>query len=138
MRIGNAAAEQLQLDVCGEVIDCAAARPGGRPVRQRRTPGALQLSLLEFLEGNWREPDNGLWEMRGPRRHFVHSKVMAWVAADRWCAPWRRLRLDGAVDRWRAMRDADAPARCARRGTTRSGTRSPSRTAPRSWTRRCC
>ncbi|GAA4925123.1 glycoside hydrolase family 15 protein [Streptomyces coeruleoprunus] len=105
VRIGNAAVEQLQLDVYGEVMDTLflARRTGlaGQP-----HAWALQLSLLGFLESTWRQPDEGLWEVRGPRRHFVHSKVMAWVAADR---AVRTLEanpsLPGDVSRWRAMRD---------------------------------
>ncbi|HYT10470.1 MAG TPA: glycoside hydrolase family 15 protein [Mycobacteriales bacterium] len=103
VRIGNAAAEQLQLDVWGETLDgLAFAREAGLS----RNDGAWQLqkNLLEFLESNWREPDNGLWEMRGPRRHFVHSKVMAWVAFDRMVAGVEHFGLDGPVDRWRAFR----------------------------------
>ena len=80
----------------------------------------------------WHEPDEGLWEVRGPRRHFVHSKVMAWVAADRAVAPWRR---SPALERDRGTLAARCATRstgtCATRATTRSATRSPSRTAPR-------
>lgn len=105
VRIGNDAVNQLQLDVYGEVMDSLhVARTAGIPTE--RHIWALQLSLLGFLESKWREPDEGLWEVRGPRRHFVHSKVMAWVAADR---AVRTLESDpslkGDVKRWRAMRD---------------------------------
>ncbi|MEV5444362.1 glycoside hydrolase family 15 protein [Streptomyces sp. NPDC052644] len=105
VRIGNAAVKQLQLDVYGEVMDSLAlAREVGMP--PQRQAWALQLSLLGFLESTWRQPDEGLWEVRGPRRHFVHSKVMAWVAADR---AVRTLEQDpslpGDVARWRTMRD---------------------------------
>ncbi|KIF70474.1 glucoamylase [Streptomyces sp. AcH 505] len=105
VRIGNEAVNQLQLDVYGEVMDSLhVARAAGIPTE--RHIWALQLSLLGFLESKWREPDEGLWEVRGPRRHFVHSKVMAWVAADR---AVRTLEsdpsLEGDVKRWRAMRD---------------------------------
>ncbi|HVE30001.1 MAG TPA: glycoside hydrolase family 15 protein, partial [Mycobacteriales bacterium] len=65
---------------------------------------ALQINLLEFLESHWSDPDNGLWEMRGDRQHFVHSKVMAWVAFDRMISGVEQFRLDGPVDRWRAIR----------------------------------
>ncbi|MFF3287757.1 glycoside hydrolase family 15 protein [Streptomyces sp. NPDC003023] len=105
VRVGNDAAYQLQLDVYGEVIDSLflARRAGLAPERHAWN---IQLSLLGFLESKWREPDEGLWEVRGPRRHFVHSKVMAWVAADR---AVRTLEADpslrGDVARWRAMRD---------------------------------
>ncbi|MFD6225495.1 glycoside hydrolase family 15 protein [Streptomyces sp. NPDC060232] len=105
-RVGNAAVDQLQLDVYGEVIDALhLARSAGLPAEAHSW--RIQLALLDFLEQNWRRPDEGLWEVRGPRRHFVHSKVMAWVAADR---AVRTLESDpslpGEVDRWRAMRDA--------------------------------
>ncbi|MEV6396288.1 glycoside hydrolase family 15 protein [Streptomyces sp. NPDC051907] len=105
VRIGNAAVRQLQLDVYGEVIDslCLARETG---LQLETHAWNLQLSLLGFLESKWREPDEGLWEVRGPRRHFVHSKVMAWVAADR---AVRTLEQDpslrGDADRWRRMRD---------------------------------
>ncbi|WP_137990167.1 glycoside hydrolase family 15 protein [Streptomyces vilmorinianum] len=105
VRIGNAAVEQFQLDVYGEVMDSLhmARAAGIPPVRHAWN---LQLSLLGFLESTWREPDEGLWEVRGPRRHFTHSKVMAWVAADR---AVRTLEADpslrGDPARWRTMRD---------------------------------
>ncbi|MFJ1747006.1 glycoside hydrolase family 15 protein [Streptomyces sp. NPDC088116] len=105
VRAGNSAVDQLQLDVYGEVIDSLhVARTAGLPSKAHAW--SLQLSLLGFLESKWREPDEGLWEVRGPRRHFVHSKVMAWVAADR---AVRTLEddptLSGDANRWRAMRD---------------------------------
>ncbi|WP_267241419.1 glycoside hydrolase family 15 protein [Streptomyces sp. PR69] len=105
VRIGNEAVSQLQLDVYGEVMDALAlARDSGLTTEEHAW--SLQLSLLGFLESTWREPDEGLWEVRGPRRHFVHSKVMAWVAADR---AVRTLEdypaLHGDAARWRAMRD---------------------------------
>ncbi|MFH8518721.1 glycoside hydrolase family 15 protein [Streptomyces gelaticus] len=106
VRIGNAAVRQRQLDVYGEVIDSLRlAREAG--LGDKPHAWSLQLSLLRFLESTWREPDEGLWEIRGQRRHFVHSKVMTWVAADR---AVRTLEgnpsLAGDADRWRAMRDA--------------------------------
>ncbi|MDQ1395703.1 MAG: hypothetical protein QOG64_962 [Acidimicrobiaceae bacterium] len=103
VRVGNAAAGQFQLDVWGEVMDAMhqarrAGIDGGEP------SWSLQQALLDFLEGHWEEPDNGLWEMRGPRRHFTHSKVMAWVAADRAVTAVERYGREGPVDRWRALR----------------------------------
>lgn len=106
VRVGNDAANQLQLDVYGEVIDSLfIAREAG--LKTERHAWNIQLSLLGFLETSWREPDEGLWEVRGPRRHFVHSKVMAWVAADRAVRTLEADRsLHGDVERWREMRDA--------------------------------
>jgi GH15 family glucan-1,4-alpha-glucosidase len=103
VRIGNAAADQLQLDVWGETLDgLSFAREAGLSAND--DAWALQVNLLEFLEGNWREPDNGLWEMRGDRQHFVHSKVMAWVAFDRMVAGVEHFGLAGPVDDWRRAR----------------------------------
>ena len=122
VRVGNAASGQFQLDVYGEVMDCLhQARRGGAP--DDRTAWDLQLALMEFLEGHWREPDEGIWEVRGPRRHFTHSKVMAWVAADRAVRAVEEFDLAGPADRWR-----HAPGR---RSTTRSAGRAttPSRAA---------
>ncbi|GAB7034315.1 glycoside hydrolase family 15 protein [Streptomyces sp. NPDC021749] len=105
VRIGNGAVDQRQLDVYGEVLDSFhLARTAGLPAEPHAW--SIQRSLMEYLESNWRDPDEGLWEIRGPRRHFVHSKVMAWVAADRAVkALEANPKLGGDVDRWRAMRD---------------------------------
>ncbi|GAA1884487.1 glycoside hydrolase family 15 protein [Streptantibioticus ferralitis] len=105
VRVGNAAVDQLQLDVYGEVLDSLhLARVYGLP--DKKHAWNIQRLLMDFLESNWREPDEGLWEVRGPRRHFVHSKVMAWVAADRMVrAVEANPQLRGDVNRWRAMRD---------------------------------
>lgn len=104
VRIGNAAVNQLQLDVYGEVMDALhQARRTGLPPEPASWP--VQLALLEFLEGAWQEPDEGLWEVRGPRQHFTHSKIMAWVAFDRAIASVEALGLDGPVEKWRALRD---------------------------------
>ncbi|WP_369238641.1 glycoside hydrolase family 15 protein [Streptomyces sp. R21] len=105
VRIGNDAVNQLQLDVYGEVMDSLAlARESGLSVKPHMW--RLQCALMEFLQTAWRQPDEGLWEVRGGRRHFVYSKVMAWVAADR---AVRTLegdpKLRGDLDGWRAMRE---------------------------------
>ncbi|MFC9847590.1 glycoside hydrolase family 15 protein [Streptomyces sp. NPDC060223] len=105
VRVGNEAVTQLQLDVYGEVIDSLSlARSSGMPVKPHMW--RVQVALMEFLRTAWRQPDEGIWEVRGPRRHFVYSKVMAWVAADR---AVRALEadpnLDGDLTGWRAMRD---------------------------------
>jgi GH15 family glucan-1,4-alpha-glucosidase len=103
VRIGNAASEQFQLDVYGEVLD---ALHQGRchELEQSREAWALQRQLLRFLEHAWKEPDEGIWEVRGPRRHFTHSKVMAWVAFDRGVQAVERFGHAGPVDRWREAR----------------------------------
>jgi GH15 family glucan-1,4-alpha-glucosidase len=104
VRIGNAASEQLQIDVFGEVIDALyQARVHG--LEFQKNPWDLQVVLLEHLERVWREPDEGIWEIRGERRHFVHSKVMAWVAFDRSVRSVEEQNHPGPVDRWRALRD---------------------------------
>jgi hypothetical protein len=106
VRIGNAAAGQFQLDVYGEVMsalfesaDAADAGGGGDD-----PTWDFQLSLMNFLEDGWREPDDGIWEVRGPRRHFTHSKVMAWVAIDRAIKTAEKYDFDGPVDRWKEVR----------------------------------
>ncbi|WP_405852909.1 glycoside hydrolase family 15 protein [Streptomyces sp. NBC_00090] len=114
VRTGNAAVEQFQLDVYGEVMDSLhRAREAGIPAE--RHSWNLQLSLLGFLESTWRDPDEGLWEVRGPRRHFTHSKVMAWVAADRAVLTLEAdPSLPGDAARWRAMRDEIHAEVCAK------------------------
>jgi GH15 family glucan-1,4-alpha-glucosidase len=103
VRIGNAAVNQFQLDVYGEVMDTLHL---GRNIGLESDPAAwdFQRALLDFLESNWREPDEGIWEIRGPRRHFTHSKVMAWVALDRAIKAVEMMGKEGPVDRWRAIR----------------------------------
>jgi GH15 family glucan-1,4-alpha-glucosidase len=104
VRIGNAASGQFQLDVYGEVIDALhQASIDGLPFDD--DAWQLQTTLLDFLEGAWRDPDEGIWEVRGPRQQFTHSKLMAWVAADRIVRTAQRFRLDGPVQRWSALRD---------------------------------
>ena len=103
VRIGNAAAGQFQLDVYGEVMDALhQARKGGLPGHE--PAWAMQRALLENLEGLWHKPDEGIWEVRGPPRHFTHSKVMAWVAADRAVKSVEMFGLEGPVERWRELR----------------------------------
>ena len=104
VRTGNAAADQLQLDVWGEVLDALhLAREAS--IGAQDSAWQLQVALLTYLEGHWQDPDNGLWEMRGARRHFTHSKVMAWVAADRMVRGARTRHLPGPVDQWEQLRD---------------------------------
>jgi GH15 family glucan-1,4-alpha-glucosidase len=104
VRIGNAACDQLQLDVYREVAD-ALYQARGAGLAPSPDAWALNGKLLDWLESGWREPDEGIWEVRGPRRQFTHSKVMAWVAVDRAVRSVEEHGLDGPVDRWRALRD---------------------------------
>jgi GH15 family glucan-1,4-alpha-glucosidase len=104
VRIGNAAAGQLQLDVYGEIADAMfQARLHGLPRVDRWS--AIGRALLDHLETIWREPDEGIWEVRGPRQHFTHSKVMAWVAFDRVVKAIEQLRVPGSIERWWAIRE---------------------------------
>ncbi|WP_442814566.1 glycoside hydrolase family 15 protein [Streptomyces sp. NBC_01198] len=104
VRIGNGAAHQLQLDVYGEVTE---ALHLGHMTGLARNDYAslLQLKLIRYLEKHWNEPDEGIWEVRGPRRHFVHSKVMAWVAVDRTVKLIESGEVDGPLDRLKDLRD---------------------------------
>ena len=104
VRVGNEAYEQFQLDVFGELAatmyEC---RRAGLELNENGW--AVARSMFHSLETLWREPDDGIWEIRGPRRHFTHSKMMAWVAFDRAVKSAEEFGLDGPVDRWRAIRD---------------------------------
>ncbi|MEU9079757.1 glycoside hydrolase family 15 protein [Kitasatospora sp. NPDC048538] len=112
VRFGNAAVDQLQLDVYGEVVDTLhLAVEAGLPME--RHVWTLLRALMDHLEQHWREPDEGLWEVRGGRQHFVHSKVMSWVAADRAVRLAESTGLPAPVDRWRALRDAVHADVCA-------------------------
>jgi GH15 family glucan-1,4-alpha-glucosidase len=104
VRIGNAAYQQLQIDVLGEVIDAMAqARKGGMEHAERGR--ALRAIILEYLSMAWREPDEGIWEVRGGRQHFVHSKVMAWVAFDRSANGAAAEGSNEAAQQWRKIAD---------------------------------
>jgi GH15 family glucan-1,4-alpha-glucosidase len=105
VRIGNAAVKQFQLDVYGELMDALhVGRRSGIP--GDKAAWAFERTLMRFVDRAWKEPDEGIWEVRGPRRHFVHSKVMAWVAFDRAVKAVERFGLDGPVDEWRQSRIA--------------------------------
>ncbi len=105
MRIGNAAAGQLQLDVFGELMDALhQARVGG--LDHSAAGWNLQKAALSQLETIWQLPDEGIWEVRGEPRHFTYSKVMAWVAFDRAIKSAETFGLAGPVERWRALRAA--------------------------------
>ncbi len=103
VRIGNAAAGQFQLDVYGEVMSALYESAQKEDITEGAS-WALQLALMDFLEAGWREPDDGIWEVRGPQRQFTHSKVMAWVAIDRAVKSVERFQLEGPIDRWRSIR----------------------------------
>jgi GH15 family glucan-1,4-alpha-glucosidase len=104
VRVGNAAWDQFQLDVYGEVLDSLhQARRSG--IESDDAAWSLQRALLTNLERVWDQPDEGLWEVRSGRQHFTHSKVMAWVALDRAVGEIERYGLEGPVARWRALRD---------------------------------
>jgi GH15 family glucan-1,4-alpha-glucosidase len=113
VRIGNAASEQFQLDVYGEVMDAMhLARTIG--IHPGAASWAFQGHLIDFVETHWQEPDEGLWEIRGPRRHFTHSKVMAWVAIDRAVKAVEQFGLEGDVERWKALREQIHQEVCAK------------------------
>ncbi len=104
VRVGNAAAGQMQLDVYGEVMDMLhIARTSGIP--PQRHAWRVQRKLVDHLEKVWNKPDRGIWEIRGEPRHFTHSRVMAWVAVDRAIQAVEHFDLDGPVERWRTWRD---------------------------------
>jgi GH15 family glucan-1,4-alpha-glucosidase len=112
VRLGNAAAKQFQLDVYGEVMDTLhLARAAGLPPQP--VAWRVQVALLKFLESHWEQPDDGLWEVRGPRRHFTHSKIMAWVAFDRAIKDAEQDSLEGPIERWRQLRNAIHTQVCA-------------------------
>jgi GH15 family glucan-1,4-alpha-glucosidase len=114
VRVGNAAHGQLQLDVFGEVMDALhQARRGG--ITRDASEWPFQKALLQHLADVWTEPDQGMWEVRGPRQHFTFSKVMAWVAFDRAIKTAELFGFNGPLDRWRAIRD-DIHAEVLERG----------------------
>src|SRR2546430_10579671 len=103
VRVGNAASAQFQLDVYGEVLD-ALHQARVHELELSKEAWSLQRRILRYLEDAWKEPDEGIWEVRGGRRHFTHSKVMAWVAFDRGVQAVERFGRPGPVDRWREVR----------------------------------
>ena len=114
VRIGNAAAGQFQLDVYGEVMSALFEATQFDGLCSRAV-WDFQRNLVTFLEEGWKQPDDGIWEVRGPRRHFTHSKVMAWVAVDRAVRTLEEWpQLDGPIDRWRALRDDIHKEVCAK------------------------
>ncbi|GAB3861821.1 glycoside hydrolase family 15 protein [Nocardioides maradonensis] len=121
VREGNAAAGQFQLDVWGEVLDgLHLARESGMTITHHAWD--VQRDLLDWLEGHWQEPDDSMWEVRGERRQFVHSKVMAWAGVDRGVRSIENHGLDGPLDRWRALREQIHREVCAKGFDTERGT----------------
>jgi GH15 family glucan-1,4-alpha-glucosidase len=113
VRIGNAASNQHQLDVYGEVMDAMhlARRMGIEP---DENAWRIETALLSFLETDWQNPDDGIWEVRGPQRNFTHSKVMAWVALDRGVRAVENFGLPGDAAKWAKVRDEIHRQVCAR------------------------
>ena len=113
VRVGNAAHGQRQLDVYGEVVDALhQARRGG--LAESGDAWSLERALVMHVGASWTEPDEGIWEVRGPRQHFTHSKVMAWVAVDRAVQAVERYGLEGPITEWRLLRDQIHADVCAR------------------------
>jgi GH15 family glucan-1,4-alpha-glucosidase len=121
VRVGNAASTQFQLDVYGEVMDAlhVARRAGLDP---DENAWRVERALIEFVESSWHEPDEGIWEVRGPRRHFTHSKMMAWVALDRGVKAVERFGLEGPAARWRRVREEIHADVCERGFDAQAGT----------------
>ena len=136
VRMGNAAYKQLQLDVFGEVNDTfyQARRLGIAP---DPWSWSLEAALLESAEKQWRNPDHGIWEVRGPQRHFTHSKVMAWVAFDRGIKSACKFGMEGPVAHWEKVRDEIHADVCTHGYDGQRGTL-PAPTASRMSTRPCC
>jgi GH15 family glucan-1,4-alpha-glucosidase len=107
VRIGNGAADQFQLDVYGELSDAAYSgrTMGVTAPRDAGTTWGLQQAVARFVEQRWRDPDEGIWEVRGAQQHFTYSKVMAWVAIDRTARTIKDFELDGDEERWRSLAD---------------------------------
>jgi len=120
VRVGNAAHDQLQLDVYGEIMDANhQARRGGLSTNQ--SSWAVQLALIEHLARVWQDPDHGIWEVRSDPQHFTYSKVMAWVAVDRVIKSAEVFGLEGPLDNWRMMRQQIFDDVCARGFDTEKG-----------------
>jgi GH15 family glucan-1,4-alpha-glucosidase len=116
VRVGNQAHEQIQLDVFGELMD--AMHECRRLGLENADSWQLERSLLVFLEDHWMKPDSGIWEVRGPRRQFTHSKVMAWAAFDRGIKAIEQFGHDGPLDRWRSVRETIHDDVCAKAFST--------------------
>jgi GH15 family glucan-1,4-alpha-glucosidase len=113
VRVGNAAAQQLQIDIYGETMDALHhSRASGHA--QDKTDWSLQQGLLQHLQQIWEQPDQGIWEVRGGPQHFTYSKIMAWVAFDRCVKAVEQFGLPGPIDEWRALRQRIHAEVCAR------------------------
>ncbi|HVU47972.1 MAG TPA: glycoside hydrolase family 15 protein [Terracidiphilus sp.] len=113
VRIGNAAAEQLQLDIYGEMLDCFYHAQASMKRHNERDFRVLAL-LIEHLEEIWKQPDEGIWETRGGPQQFTYSKMMAWVAFDRGVMLAEQLKYEAPIERWKTIRDAIHEEICAR------------------------
>jgi len=119
VRVGNAASEQMQLDVYGELSD---ALHQARLLRRRHVSHmSMQIALLEHLLKMWREPDHGIWEIRGEAKHYTHSKVMAWVAFDRAIQDAERFKVRVHLEQWKEARDRIHEDVCRRGFNSRIG-----------------
>jgi len=112
VRKGNAASEQFQLDVFGELMD-ALLQARRMKIRPKDDPWPLQCHLADFVAKHWAEPDDGIWEIRGARRQFTHSKMMAWVAIDRAVRTIEEFGTEGPLAEWEALREAIHADICA-------------------------
>jgi GH15 family glucan-1,4-alpha-glucosidase len=120
VRVGNAACRQFQLDVYGEIMDTLhLARAAD--MKPHPDDWNVQVAMLKLLAARWQEPDEGIWEVRGPARHFTHSKVMAWVAFDRAIKDAEDYDLNGPLDEWRRIREQIHGEVCARGFDDRRG-----------------
>jgi len=104
VRVGNAAVDQRQTDVLGEIM-ASLEQARDADIHDTEDSWQMQLALMDGLAGHWKEPDNGLWEIRGPRRHFTHSRIMVWVAFDSAIEAVEQHGLPGPADRWHEIRD---------------------------------
>jgi GH15 family glucan-1,4-alpha-glucosidase len=121
VRTGNAAHAQFQLDVFGEVLD-AMHHAAKHEARHGTHDWGVERALVNYLESVWSEPDEGIWEVRGPRRHFTHSKVMTWVALDRAVKAIEQFGFKGPIERWRTLRDRMHAEVCERGFNRERGT----------------
>ena len=139
VRIGNGAADQLQLDIYGELIDSVYLYDKYGDARSRTTRWTSSARLVDWVCDNWDQPDEGIWEMRGGRQDFIYSRLMCWVAIERAMRMARQRGLPGRPRRagW-SVRDDDLPPDHGARLERGPAARSSSTTAPTCSTPRCC